>query len=66
MFGWQPAARLSLFLESADHEAAEEEDAEGGEEAAGSDQPQHGLERIVLGDEHQRACGGRHGRVSAT
>ena len=47
---------LSLFLEGADDEAAEEEDAEGGEGAAGGDQPQHRLQGVVLGDENQRPC----------
>lgn len=46
----------SLFLEGADGEAAEEEDAEGGEGAAGGHQPQRRLQRVVLGDEHQRPC----------
>ena len=46
----------SLLLECANDEASSEEHCKDCKEAASGHQPQHRLQHVVLGNEHQRAC----------
>ncbi len=54
-----PSVLLLLLLHRGDDEAADEEGEEAGEEGQEGAPVQHHLCDVVLGDEHQRACGSR-------